>query len=475
MIRPLATIRGRQVALVLLGLLLGAGLGATAALVPPLLVGAALAGLGVAAIFARSLRGMLVAAVAAATLLPFGTLPFKVGITPTFIELALLGFYGMLIIRGLMNPGQPIRLTALAPFVVLLGGFSFFSFILGWWGAPDPLTAHNYFKLMLGLLLFFGIVNAIRTFDDARWLLRALLIAGSLAALIGIGLRFAPDPLALKALTSLAPLGYPESGRVLRYVEDDPAGFERAIGTSVDPNSFGGLMALLGALALAQALAQAPVLPRKALWAATGLMAFATYLTQSRAALGGFVLAGAFLATVRYRRLWWGIGALLVGGGIAIVGLGKGGAFAERLIEGIQFKDQANLMRLAEFQNALTIIREYPIFGVGFGSAPSIDLTTGVSSIYLTIGSRMGLVGLAMYVITCAAFFVFTTRAVRRAAHPLGDAILGAQAAIVAALAVGLLDHYFFNIEFSHMVALFWLVVGLGMALARLADDEPAT
>ncbi|HYF63002.1 MAG TPA: hypothetical protein VD886_09345, partial [Herpetosiphonaceae bacterium] len=255
MIRPVSAAQTRQFALVGAGLLIGAGLGALAALVPPVLVGAALAGLGVAAIFARSLRGMLAAALAAATLLPFGTLPFKVGITPTFIELALLGFYGMLVIRSLMNPDLPIRLTALAPFVIMLAGFSFFSFILGWWGAPDPLTAHNYFKLMLGLLLFFGIVNVIRTFDDARWLLRWLIVAGSLAALLGVGLRFAPDPLALKALTSLAPLGYPDSGRVLRYVEDDPAGFERAIGTSVDPNSFGGLMALLGALAMAQALA----------------------------------------------------------------------------------------------------------------------------------------------------------------------------------------------------------------------------
>ena len=39
-------------------------------------------------------------------------------------------------------------------------------------------------------------------------------------------------------------------------------------------------------------------------------------------------------------------------------------------------------------------------------------------------------------------------------------------------LAVGVLDHYFFNIEFSHMVALFWGCIGLGYVIAALAEEE---
>lgn len=464
--------RFRQAILLSIGVVLGIAVGVTVALASPVLVGAGVLGLMLVAVFARSVRGMMVAVVATATLLPFGTLPFKIGFTPTFLELALLGLYGMMVLRGLLLGNQPIRWSALAPFVVLLLGFSFFSFIIGSSGAPDPLTAHNYFKLILGVLLCFGVLNAIPSVAEARWLMRCLIICGTVAALIGIGLRFAPDPLALKVLTSLAPIGYPESGRVLRYVEDDPAGFERAIGTSVDPNGFGGLITLLGALTLAQALAANPVLDRRLLWGASGLMAFAIFLTSSRAALGGFVVAGLVLATVRYRRLWWAMAAAGLAGLILIVGLGKGGAFAERLIAGVQFQDQANLMRLAEFQNALAIIRAYPVFGVGFGSAPSIDLTTGVSSIYLTIGSRMGLVGLSVYLLTCLAFFVLTARALRHTSRDISDLILGTQAAIAAALAVGLLDHYFFNIEFSHMVALFWLVIGLGMVLANGANSQ---
>jgi hypothetical protein len=51
--------------------------------------------------------------------------------------------------------------------------------------------------------------------------------------------------------------------------------------------------------------------------------------------------------------------------------------------------------------------------------------------------------------------------------------LLGIQAGIVAALAVGLADHYFFNIEFSHMGALFWGSIGLGMAVERLEPEPP--
>jgi hypothetical protein len=45
--------------------------------------------------------------------------------------------------------------------------------------------------------------------------------------------------------------------------------------------------------------------------------------------------------------------------------------------------------------------------------------------------------------------------------------LIGLQAGIVAALAVGMLDHYFFNIEFSHMTALLWCTIGLQLAVAR--------
>ena len=55
--------------------------------------------------------------------------------------------------------------------------------------------------------------------------------------------------------------------------------------------------------------------------------------------------------------------------------------------------------------------------------------------------------------------------------------LIGLQAGLIAALAVGLLDHYYFNIEFSHMTALLWYTVGLLLAIMRngvKSEDNPA-
>jgi hypothetical protein len=56
------------------------------------------------------------------------------------------------------------------------------------------------------------------------------------------------------------------------------------------------------------------------------------------------------------------------------------------------------------------------------------------------------------------------------------EATLALAGALVAAVVAGVLDHYFFNITFSHMVALFWGTAALAVVAARLtsmAAPEP--
>src|SRR5690606_15874525 len=76
-----------------------------------------------------------------------------------------------------------------------------------------------------------------------------------------------------------------------------------------------------------------------------------------------------------------------------------GSEFIHRLYLGFTLQDPATKLRLAEYRNAIAIIRKHPWFGVGFGDAPSIDLQAGVSSIYLVIGERIGLVGLTVFLV----------------------------------------------------------------------------
>src|SRR5688500_3814332 len=101
-------------------------------------------------------------------------------------------------------------------------------------------------------------------------------------------------------------------------------------------------------------------------------------------------------------------------------------------------------MRLAEYRNALAIIRRYPVFGVGFGAGPELGLTTGVSSIYLAMAERIGLLGLGSFLVLMATFFGRSLAALRTLDAEAQSWLVGVQSGLVAALAVGLLDHYYF-------------------------------
>ncbi|NJN66652.1 MAG: O-antigen ligase family protein [Chloroflexaceae bacterium] len=435
----------------------------------PLYTVAGFASLVVGLVLLTSTSLGLTLALAILTLLPFGTLPFKAIVTPTLLSLALAGLFLVWVLRLLARSDTyDLRLTPLGLPILGFLGVTLFSLILGAGGVPDARTLHNYAKFVLGVVFFFTLVNSVRTRQQARLVFQALVLCGGAAALIGLFLYVLPDETALKLLLIPGRIGYPTSGRVLRYVEDDPEGLERAIGTSVDPNSFGGMLALVGAIAVAQLFSSRPALPRWLTAGCLALMGVTLLLTFSRAALFGMIGAVVYLATLRYRHLWWAMmsaGLLAVAG---LVGLGMGESFVQRLLEGVQFQDQAQQMRLAEYQNALAIIGRYPLFGIGFGQAPEIDLVAGVSSIYLTIAERMGLLGLAAFLAIVGAWFVRSLQAMSTSDEEERGWFLGTQAGIVAALTVGLADHYFFNIEFSHMVALFWGGMGLGSAIEQI-------
>lgn len=470
----------RNSAIGALAVALGLAGGAAVAFGPVWAGFAALLALALVYLMLRYTSVGLAFALFVATILPFGTLPFKAVITPNFLELALLALLAVWLLRLLTRPDDALELTPLG--LPLLGflGVTLFSFVLGSNASPDSLTLHNYFKFVLAVLFFFSVANCVRTPAQARLALRLLLLGGAASALIGLALFALPNALAEQILVAFGRIGYPTSGRVLRFVADDPSGVERAIGLAVDPNSFGGMLALVGAFAVTQAVAERPLLARRWLYPMAAALALATFLTQSRGALGGLMVGTLYVATLRYRKLWWpvaGAAGLVL---LLYLAFGVGGQFVTRVTEGIQFRDQANQMRLGEFQNALEIIRRYPIFGIGFGSSgPDIDLGVGVSSIYLALAERVGLVGLFWFLGLMAAFFARSLPAMRQAFarhdDERGAALLGLQAAIVAALAVGMLDHYFFNIEFSHMVALFWGTIGLALTLETMNAEDRTT
>lgn len=417
-------------------------------------------------------------------LLPYAVLPVHLAfVTPTLLEVVLLSLYAAWFLRLLFDPSHRFARTPIDGWLFVFVGFSLFAFLLGIWRDPAADVIHNYFKLLLGAGVFFAASNVLAGPRQIETALRVIVLGGALESLIGLVLWRLPDPTAQSLLLRLAPIGYP-TDRVLRYIEDNPALGERAVGTQVDPNSYAGLLVIVAVLTGACLLARKPILPRWVLLPALLLDLGALFLTQSRTAFLGIVAAGVLLGLLRYRKiLGWGMV-----GAIVVLASGVASSYVSRLVAGLTFQDVSNQQRLAEYANAVQVIQSYPVFGVGFGASGELSLTTGASSVYLTVAERTGLLGLAAYLAVLAVFFTVALTALsrlKRIAPPdesdegarsewtlLDTAIIGGTTAIFGAVVVGLTDHYYFNIEFPHMAALFWLTAALTLSARRLLVDR---
>ncbi len=425
---------------------------------------ALLAGVVTGIVLSSDLRAGLWLYVSLAALLPYAVIPVKVVVTPPVLELTglallLLWIVTLLLQRDFLIDGHPMLLAAVIFLLMTL-----FAFVLGIDRGYTTTTYHDYAKFLVSASMFFVAWTVWRSVADVVRFTTVLLVATSVAALVGLVLYAGGPTFTLAVLARLIPYGYP-SERIVRFIEDDPAKPMRLTSTSVDPNSFAGLLSLVLVLAIAQSVARRSLIPR---WLSLGTAAVtgtALLLTYSRAGWLGAVAGIAIIAVLRYRWLLLS-GSLGVG---AAIGFGIGEGFFERLWQGFRLQDRATQMRLEEYRTALAILREYPAFGVGFGQAPTVELWTGVSSIYLLVAERMGLLGLVAFlwfVLGIAWRGFLAWRSSGWSAE--NDLLLGWWAALVAALVIGSFDHYYVNISFPHMVAVFWLALAAVLKLAVL-------
>ncbi len=409
----------------------------------------------------------LYGAVAVIALLPYATLPVKVGLTFTLLEATILLTIAVWTLRLGFDRNELIVVT---PLFVPLGFFvaaTVVAFLLGAGRNTTTQTAHDYLKLLLGVGMVVLVANLLRERRDVAWFTTAIVAGGAVAGALAIFLQRLPVAVTTNVLARLRVVGYP-TGRIVRYIEDNPVLARRATGTGVDPNAFAGFLMLVLVLAVGQAVASHPVVSRKLCISAVPVVGLALLLTQSRAAWLGAAIGVGMLALVRYRRLI--VPLALLGGAAAAFGVG--GGYLSRLTGGLRGQDAATRLRYREFANALQLIRDYPVFGVGFGDAPRIDLQTGVSSVYLTVAERAGLIGLALFAVVLVGLLIRLIRGALSAApdEPFGELTLAIVAALVAACVAATLDHYFFNLGFPHMAAIFWTFAGLGEVAMRLTS-----
>jgi O-antigen ligase len=458
---------------VAVGVAVGAGLvvGALFGWLGPLL---ALGGVGVLVVGTTMLRSTewgLLAMLTLICLLPYAALPIEIGFRPTFLDLALLAVFGVWLMRIVSRAQRVFDVSALGMPIFAFLVWMLVTFVAGLAHAPLSATVLRRFaEVLLAIVLCLVVINQVRRLEQIRRVTTALIVAGGLSGAVGVLFYVLPGDWTVAILSRLAVFNYPAGGSILRYVEDDPNQPMRAIGTSIDPNALGGLMVIVVAVALVQLFASRPSMPRRWLVLPTGAMVLCLLLTFSRGSMIGLAVGVAIVGVLRYRRLLVALAVLAV----LLLILPPTQVYVARLIEGFQGQDLATQMRFGEYKDALILIGRYPVLGVGFSGTPDIDLYLGVSMLYLLIAEQVGLVGLFLFLVVMATFFAIVLRALRHI--PPGDEregyLLAYTAALGGALAGGVFDHFFFNINFIHLVALFWVVVGLGVASASLSATD---
>ena len=420
-----------------------------------------------AIIVARNPELGVLAIVGVLYLLPFGVVPVAVaGLHPTFLDIAISTTLAIWVLKLRIGTRQDLVLSPMAVPVLLLLGVALAALLAG----SAPVSQERFrllLKLLNSILLFFTVLNCLRSPATVTRTAQAVVLGAGLSAAIAITLSTLPAGTGSQLLAALGPLGYPTDVTVLRYV----AGTEtlRATGTAIDPNVLGGMLIIALPLAMGQLLGARSLPGRIAPGAVVLLVAWALLLTYSRGAWIAAVVGLSFMAAFRYRTVW-----LLLGGAIGLVLLlPQGDLFVQRFESGLFLADPAVQMRLGEYKDALQLIARYPILGVGFGEAPAPHLYVGASSIYLLVAEQMGLVGLGALLVALGVLFWTVLRG-RRAAGALGlqDIQMGALGGVAGALCAGLFDHYFFNPQFPHAAALLWLVIGLAIAATVASRRE---
>jgi polysaccharide biosynthesis protein PslJ len=449
----------------------GGSVGLLVTLAEPLLAFGAILGILAALYILTNVNVALYAMIFITALLPFGTFPFKLGFTPTLLDGALGAFVFVYLCQWLRGRRGHFRVTPVHVLILVYMGWLLLCFVLGLrYAPPTNNILRGFAETLLAIGLTFVLVDLLRDAQALRRLVVVMLAAVGAQALVALVLYVLPDVTAESILVRLSRLGYPDGG-VIRYIEDNRDLAERAIGTWVDPNALGGVLAIAATIIAPQVFAEKPVVRYR--WLAgmiLGIVSLALLLSYSRASLLAFAAGLVVIGVLRYRKFL----ALLAVALLLILVLPFTQPLVERFVDAFTAQDLATQMRLGEYSDALRLISRYPVFGVGFTGTPDIDLYTNVASMYLIMANQIGLVGVAIYIVMIIGIFAYGLGAWRRVRDnpDLNAVFLGYHAALLTALVNAAADLYFFRLDFQGSITLFWLTVSLALASAHLARNS---
>jgi O-antigen ligase len=434
----------------------------------------------------------------------------------SFTDFLLLALAGWAILgRHLARVIQPMSREVAMLFFFLAGvGFS-----VAWHGF-DPLSVFRFTKLILFVMFAFFVAEAFRS-GKGNLILKLFVISALLQSALAVGQFLIQDDFGLQRLGE-SPLD-PAAAGVARIVVGDIT-IMRAYGTFPHPNVLAAY--LVGALFAVLALSRAPAIDLKGKGrldvppASKGLVGwsslraflfnkrqisnvwwliavlplmFALLITFSRAALAALVvglIATAILEILRFKKL-----NILSRGsaepiprqlpkntliafffavfvGLIVFGAVLAPFWQPRAIP--RPEEGAVVERVFYADAAIRMIRENPVFGVGWGrfsdqlpeyvepkpvAVPSVSfplwLLQPVHNIYLLVGAEAGIAAMIL-------FLVFAGILVWHSARFRDASLIPIIGGFIAILAAGFLDHFPFTIQQGAL--LFWFFAGILMA-----------
>jgi O-antigen ligase len=210
------------------------------------------------------------------------------------------------------------------------------------------------------------------------------------------------------------------------------------------------------------------------------LISSALVMTATRAALAGLAVAGLAmaLASSRRRAVWTAAAGILV---LAAVGF-----FIVERNRGISVLDpqeKSTAWRLEVWREAFGIIQDHPVLGIGKGSEAKLKTSLGLyaegrlppghfHSTPIQIATWWGLPALIFYFSFMCILFVTLLRSGRELKAAGQWRLWGIQLGCLGALVafnVSSLVH--FNFGDGEVVMVFWLLMGIGFAIQRMAPE----
>lgn len=322
----------------------------------------------------------------------------------------------------------------------------------------------NWLRWVLNLSVLLLVPLLLRTPEDRDKVIVAFLSGSLLMLLVSVG-YFLKDRDANTFIPLLSALKYAHPEAV---VDIFSANYQRMASPWVHPNLTGGILALTIPLSLLYGWTRLGW--RRFLGLSVTVLGCAGLLFSiSRGAILALLLV---LFWLSYKRVPYSGRIISIGAVFAVLLVMFYPPLQERLMTVFSTSDASTSIRFDEYIMFPQAMANYPL-GIGFKVDPPVPGSglLGISNLWLNFIYKVGLPGMLLFLVLIVRWWreVKPGKSINKIT-PDNAIWVGCVSGVLAALFTGFFDHYY---SFTFVIiALFWLLAGIGLQQARLFPNE---